>query len=95
MRERSQPISLASLQDVGAAGGREGVAACVSCAEGGGAGSPAGTFGFRFCTYTSAQGAIPPTFDIRSPASLSGKQAQLVGPPTQGQLLLLSSTPVA
>lgn len=35
MRERSQPISLASLQDVGAAGGREGVAAGVSCAEGG------------------------------------------------------------
>lgn len=67
---------------------------CVVC-RGGGAGSPAGTFGFCFCTYTSAQGAIPPTFDIRSPASLSGEQAQLVGPPTQGQLLLLSSTPVA
>lgn len=27
--------------------------------------------------------------------SLCGEQAQLVGPPTQGRLLLLSSTPVA
>lgn len=56
IREGSHPGSLATGARLRGSPGRERMwlPVCVVCRGGGATGSPAGPFGFRFCTHTSA-----------------------------------------